>query len=300
MDERDRYPSTRDDDRAEFEAIFGNRAEEARDWYAQQAAPPPPEPWWRALARKLVTPLVALGLLIWKAKFIFVFVFKLKFFTVIFSMLISIGAYALLWTWKFALGFVLLLLIHELGHVLAAKLQGLPVSAPMFIPFLGAMITMKKMPESAWKEAQVALGGPIIGSLGCVACWGIGEALDSELFIALAFFGFFLNLFNLLPVVPLDGGRAVGALHPAFWLIGLIGLGLLAWYAPNPIILIILLLGGMEVWQRWRHRKAPGVREYYKTTVGQRVAVGVTYLGLAALLVLGMDATYIDKDFGDV
>ena len=284
-----------------YESLFEPRPEDERaDLYERDYKPINPEPAWRSLARKLTTPIVALALLIWKAKFIFVALFKFKLFTVAGSMLVSIGAYALIWGWKFAVGFVLLLLVHELGHVLAAKQQGLPVSAPMFIPFLGALITMKEMPENAWKEAQVALGGPILGSLGAAVCWGIAEAYDSELFMALAFMGFFLNLFNLLPVVPLDGGRAVGALHPAIWLVGLVALGALAWFAPNPIIILILALGAFELWNRWRHRRMPGVREYYKTTTGQRIAVGVTYLGLAALLVLGMDATFIEKDFDDV
>jgi Zn-dependent protease len=290
------YPP-RDD---QFESIFGTRAEEARDWYAREYKPINPEPAWRSLGRKLATPFVAFALLLWKAKFLFVALFKFKLFTVAGSMLVSIGAYTLIWGWKFAVGFVVLLLVHEMGHVFAARMQGLPVSAPMFIPFLGAMITMKQMPASAWKEAQVALGGPLLGSLGAAVAWGIGEAYDSELFVALGFMGFFLNLFNLLPIVPLDGGRAVGALHPAIWFVGLVALGALAYFAPNPIIILILVLGGLELWQRWRHRRAPGVREYYRTTIGQRVAVGVTYLGLAALLVLGMDAAYIDKDFGDV
>ena len=90
-------------------------------------------------------------------------------------MLISIGAYALLWGWQFAVGFVLLLLVHELGHVLEAKRQGLPVSAPMFIPFLGALITLKQLPDNAWNEAKVAIAGPILGGLGAAAVWGLGE-----------------------------------------------------------------------------------------------------------------------------
>ena len=84
-------------------------------------------------------------------------------------MLVSIGAYALLWGWQFAVGFVLLLLVHELGHVVEAKRQGLPVSAPMFIPFLGALITLKQLPDNAWNEAKVAIAGPIVGGLGAAA-----------------------------------------------------------------------------------------------------------------------------------
>jgi Zn-dependent protease len=159
---------------------------------------------------------------------------------------------------------------------------------------------MKQLPQSAWKEAQVALGGPILGTLGAFVCWGIGEAYDSELFVALAFVGFFLNLFNLLPVVPLDGGRAVGALHPALWLVGLVGLALLTYVYPNPIILLILVLGGIELWGRWRNRHHPDLQRYYKVRPWQRIVVGVVYLGLAAVLVWAMGQTHIEKDFGDV
>jgi Zn-dependent protease len=251
---------------------------------------------WRRIGRALVAPLIAVGFLLWKFKALVVALFKFKLFSVAGTMLVSVAAYALLWGWKFAVGFVLLLLVHELGHVLEARRQGLPTSAPMFIPFLGAFITMKQMPENAWREAQVALAGPIVGSLGAAAVWGAGEALDSELLVALAFVGFLLNLFNLLPIVPLDGGRAVAALHPALWLLGLVAIGVLTFLYPNPILLVILILGGVELWQRWRSRAAPELESYYRVTAPQRVAVGVVYLGLALALGVAMNATHIEKD----
>ncbi len=114
-------------------------------------------------------------------------------------MLVSIGGYTLLWGWQFGVGFVALIFCHEMGHVLEARRQGLPVTAPLFIPFLGAMITMKEMPHNAWREAQVALAGPLVGSLAAAACWGIGTYTDSNFWRALAFAGFFINLFNLIP-----------------------------------------------------------------------------------------------------
>jgi Zn-dependent protease len=248
------------------------------------------------LLRKLAAPFIALGVLLAKFKFILFAIFKLKLFTTSATMLVSVGAYALLWGWKFAVGFVVLLFIHEMGHVLEARRQGIPVSAPMFIPFLGALITMKQMPDNAWKEAQVALAGPIVGSLGAAAFWGAGEAFDSELFVALGFVGFLLNLFNLLPIVPLDGGRAVAALHPAFWLVGLAGLVALTIVAPNPILLIVLIFGGMELWNRWQLRSHPEQQAYYRVAPWQRVVVGVVYLGLAAALGLGVSASHIEKD----
>ena len=248
------------------------------------------------ILRKLWAPIAAVAFLLWKLKFVFAAIFKFKLFTVAGSMLVSIGAYALLWGWQFAVGFVLLLLVHELGHVLEAKRQGLPVSAPMFIPFLGALITLKKLPDNAWAEAKVAIAGPIVGGLGAAAVWGVGEYLDSELLVALAFTGFFLNLFNLAPISPLDGGRIVAAIHPALWLAGLLLLLGLTILAPNPILILILVLGGLESWRRWKHRRDPQSETYYRVAPAQRVITGVAYIVLAALLTGGMSATFVERD----
>ena len=250
----------------------------------------------RDILRKIWAPIAAFFFLIWKLKFIFVAIFKFKLFTVAGSMLISIGAYALLWGWQFAVGFVLLLLVHELGHVAEAKHQGLPVSAPMFIPFLGALITLKQLPDNAWNEAKVAIAGPIVGGLGTAAVWGLGEYFDSELLVALAFTGFFLNLFNLAPISPLDGGRIVAAIHPALWVVGLVLLVGLTILAPNPILILILVLGGLESWRRWQHRHAPEGEAYYRVTQRQRWITGIAYIVLAALLTLGMSGTFVERD----
>ena len=254
-----------------------------------------PRSRWREIARKLWAPIAALAFLAWKFKAVALAVFKFKIFATSASMLVSIGAYALLWGWRFAVGFVLLLLIHELGHVIELRRQGVPASAPLFIPFLGAVVGMKQMPEDAWKEARVALAGPVLGTLGALAVWAAGVALDSDLLVALAFVGFFLNLFNLLPIVPLDGGRAVAAVHPALWGLGLLGLLALAFIAPNPILLIILLIGGLELWRRWRERGTPEAAAYYRVRPWQRLAAGGVYLGLAAFLVVAMSATHVEK-----
>ena len=212
-------------------------------------------------------------------------------------MLVSVGAYALLGGWWFGVGLVGLIFVHEMGHVLELRRQGVPASAPLFIPFLGAFVGLKQMPHNAWKEAQVALAGPILGSLGAAAVWGLGVAYDSRFLKALAFVGFLINLFNLLPVVPLDGGRAVAALHPAIWLAGLAGLVLLEVYRPTPILPIIILLGALELWRRWQTRNHPQLQSYYRVLPWQRAAVATVYLGLAALLVLGMHATHVPRSF---
>jgi Zn-dependent protease len=141
----------------------------------------------------------------------------------IISMFVTVGAYALLFPWQFAVGLVVMILIHELGHVWAAKKRGLPVSAPTFIPFLGALITMKRHPRDAETEAYVAFGGPLIGTAGAILALWLGTLLDSTLLYTIAMVGMFLNLINLLPIHPLDGGRIVTAISRWFWLLGLVG-----------------------------------------------------------------------------
>jgi Zn-dependent protease len=264
--------------------------------YLRGYEPIHPEPTWRVVLRRLWAPIAALGLIIWKFKAAALAVFKFKFVGTALSGLVSIAAYALLWSWWFAVGLVVLLFIHEMGHVLEARRQGLPASAPMFIPFLGALITLKQLPHDVWREARVALAGPIVGSLGALAFWIIGAATERDFFTAMAYVGFFLNLFNLLPIAPLDGGRAVAALHPAFWIVGLVALVGLLILSPNPILILILVIGGLEVWNRWRQRSSPEAQEYYAISPGRRIVVGVTYFGLAALLVAAMGATHIERD----
>jgi Zn-dependent protease len=153
------------------------------------------------------------------------------------------------------------------------------------------------MPYDVWREARVALAGPILGSLGAAAVWAAGEALDSELLVALAFTGFLLNLFNLVPVSPLDGGRAVAAIHPVFWAVGLAILLVLTLLWPNPILILVLVLGGLDVWRRWRDRREPGAAAYYAIAPWRRAVVGVTYVGLAALLALAMSASHVERTF---
>ena len=250
-----------------------------------------PEPGWRSTLRKAWAPIAAAGAALVKYGAV---LFKAKF---LFSIFVSFGVYLWIGGIWFAVGLIVLLFVHEMGHVIEAKHQGLDVTAPMFIPLLGAMITMKENPRDAWHEARLALAGPILGSLGAAAIYLAGVAEDSNRLKAIAFLGFFLNLFNLLPVVPLDGGRAVAALHPALWLVGLLGLGALVFLRPNPILILILVFAAMELWRRWQMRDHPMARAYYRVLPWQRAAVAVAYFGLAALLVLGMHETHVPRSF---
>jgi Zn-dependent protease len=225
---------------------------------------------------------------------------ELKVLTTAGTAFVSIAAYSLFWGWTFALGFVVLLFVHELGHVIQLRREGIKASAPMFIPFMGALITAKSLGQNALAEARVGLAGPVLGSLGAAGCLAIGEATDSDLFRALAYVGFFLNLFNLLPVVPLDGGRAMAAMAPWMWFLGLGALVALVLLVPNPILLIILLFGAMETWRRWRARKTRSLEQaaYYRVSPRNRLLVGAAYIGLIVLLALGMHESHILSSAG--
>jgi Zn-dependent protease len=271
------------------------------DYYPPSYTPEPAErtPWWKRLWGPIAAAAVLLFKFGAKLKVLLLALPKLKIFTTSASMLVSIGAYALIWGWKFGVGFVLLLLVHEMGHVFQLRREGIKASAPMFIPFLGALVAMKELPKDAGAEARVGLAGPVLGSLACLVPIALYQATGDELFQALAFTGFFLNLFNLAPVLPLDGGRAMAALAPWMWFVGFGLLVALAFVFPNPIILLIVLLGGFETWRRWKERKSTEAKRYYEVTPRTRVAVAAVYVGLAALLVVGMDATFVERDFGD-
>src|SRR5207249_11266604 len=126
------------------------------------------------------------------------------------------------------------------------------------------MLTRRQNRRDAGAEARLALAGPIVGSLGALGFYALGLIEDSNRLKAIAFLGFFINLFNLLPIPPLDGGRAVAALHPALWLIGLLGLGALVVIRPNPILILILVFAAMELRRRWQMRGFAGARASHR------------------------------------
>ena len=281
---------------------------------APAPAPAPPEPEHgdpihpgsgRApLLKRIWGPIAAAGLLLaklgTKAKAILLLAPKLKLLTTSGTMLVSIAAYSLIWGWTFAVGFVLLLLIHEMGHVLQLRREGVEASAPMFIPFLGAVISAKSMGDDAAAEARVGLAGPILGSLAALVPLALWLATGNVFWQALAYVGFLINLFNLLPVLPLDGGRAMAALSPWVWLAGFAGLIAMTIFFPNPILILILLFAGMESWRRWKLRNTEAGRAYHAIPTRTRALVAVVYLGLAALLAVGVFETFLERGFGDV
>jgi Zn-dependent protease len=256
--------------------------------------PPPQEKHW---LRRLFAPVIGLGLLLWKVLGpLLVAIKSIKFLGTGITFLVSVAAYATIWGWRFALGFTVLLFVHEMGHVIQLRREGVPATAPLFIPFFGAFVGMKQLPENAYVEAKVGLAGPVLGTIGAGACFALAVWLDSDLLRAISYTAFFLNLINLIPVLPLDGGRAAAAFHPAFWFIGLFVVAFVFFLHHNLLLLLILLLGGWELYNRWAHRHDPESRAYHDTTWGQRVTIGAVYIGLIAVLGLGMDASYIHRE----
>jgi Zn-dependent protease len=223
---------------------------------------------------------------------------KLKVLTTAGSMVVSVGAYALLWGWKFAVGFVALLFVHEMGHYIQMRREGVQPSWMLFIPFLGAAVGARSLGGSALAEARVGLAGPVLGTVGCAVVAAIAFATDQDFWYALAFTGCLLNLFNLLPVIPLDGGRAMAAMAPWMWFVGFGIVVLLVFVWPNPIIILIAILGGFELYRRWRDRKKgeEGNAAYYSVSTRHRLAVGAVYVGLIVVLALGMDLTFIPHE----
>lgn len=215
-----------------------------------------PEPGWKGLLRKLWAPIIAvIGLAVKFGAFTFKFL----------GLFISVAGYALIWGWTFGAGFVALILVHELGHYVEAKRQGLDVSIPRFIPFLGAYVAIKNSPLNPMRNAQLALAGPAAGGLAALFCWALGSATQSDLLHALAYAGFFLNLFNMIPIGILDGGAIWSAYR-------------LARAEPT----VPLQDGGAAV-------LLPGAGR------GRAALILTLYLGLGLLLVLGMWGTHVPQ-----
>jgi Zn-dependent protease len=208
------------------------------------------------------------------------------------TMVLSMWAYALAWGWAYAAAFVLLIFVHEMGHVYALKEFGIRSSVPIFIPFVGAFIAMKEMPKNVRIEAWTGIAGPLVGTGGSMLCWSVALYTGSSFWMAVAYTGFFLNLFNLIPISPLDGGRVVAAISPKLWVLGFIGILVLFFHSFNPILLLILLLAGRNVYNLWK-RKDEEQKEYYEVEGKAKVQITLLYFGLLAFLAIAMPLTHV-------
>ena len=271
----------------------------------EEPRPPYEEPR-KPLLKRILGPLIFAGILVFKfaakLKGLLLLLPKIKVLSTAGSMLVSVAAYSLIWGLKFAAGFVVLLFVHEMGHYFQMRREGVKPSWMLFIPFLGAAVGARSLGGSALAEARIGLAGPILGTLGCLALVPIWLATDNDFWQALIFTGFLLNLFNLAPMLPLDGGRAMAAMAPWMWFVGFGVIVGLLFIAPNPILILIVLLGGLETWRRWKQRKsgAEGNPAYYKVKPVHRVAVATVYVGLIVLLGVGMDVTHLERTLSDV
>ena len=225
--------------------------------------------------------------------------FLLKFGWAGFSALFSIAIYSLIFGWPFAVGLVALLFIHEMGHALVMKLKGIPVGGLIFVPLLGAAVFMRQMPKNARDEAEVGIAGPVAGALAAGACLFLAELTPHTptIWAALAYFGFFINLFNLIPVLPFDGGRVLGAIDRRVWIIGFLGLlafQIWQWLSGyfSIWLLLFVIMAASQFWARKGTANTPAMKEYYNVPVSTRIALSIAYFGLAAALVFGMSIAH--------
>src|SRR5919204_1219564 len=244
--------------------------------------------------------LAALGLVLGKLQWILLIALKFKglWFTVV-STGVTALLYAQLFGWAFGVGIVLLILIHESGHVVVARLMGMPVTLPVMIPFLGAFVSMKQQPRTVAQESVMAIGGPILGSIGAGLCYvgylAMPDTATGQLLRALAYFGFLINLFNLVPVTPLDGGRVLSLLSKWFNVAGLAIAAALLLYemavgnSVSPVLFLVLIFGAFSTFQRFRSTVLNPA--YYAVDTQTKWTIGLIYLGLLLALGLGMLST---------
>lgn len=230
---------------------------------------------------------LVLALALGKLKFLLMGLKLMKFSSII-TMLVSIWAYSTIWGWPFAVGFVLLIVVHELGHGIVMRRLGIPAGAPTFIPFVGAVIAMKGRPRNAYIEAQVAFGGPVLGSVAALFCLILAWSLASDFWMSLAFSGFLINLFNLLPISPLDGGRIVGAFSRKMWAVGFL-IGVPAFLvSKSPLLLLILIVGLLGLIGR-RH-EPPG---YFDIPPAIKRRIAWSYFVLVAVLASAASISHV-------
>ncbi len=202
------------------------------------------------------------------------------------TMLASIWVYTSFLGLPFAALFVGLIWVHEMGHVVVLRWYGVPASAPVFVPFVGAFVRMKQQAPHVLADAWCGLAGPIAGSLGAFAALAGGRALGSDLLLAAGHVAIGLNLFNLTPLYPLDGGRAAQALTPRLWVVALVAAFAVAWQLAEPLVAIAAFLPFGRIVAGARARELGGpLAAFHEASPARRLTVLAVYAGLVALLV---------------
>ena len=225
-------------------------------------------------------------------------IFFIKFAPALISAAVSVVVYSLFFGWEFALGIVASLFIHEMGHALVMKLKGIPVGGLIFIPLLGAAVTMRQMPANAKDEAEVGIAGPIAGAIAASVCLVLAQLTPNirTIWAPLAYFGFFINLFNLVPIVPFDGGRVLAAIDRRIWILGFAGLliyQIWLWMNGNfsIFLLFFIIIAATQLWSRG-NANTPESKAYYDVPLGTRITLALVYFGLAVVLVIGMTISH--------
>jgi Zn-dependent protease len=287
----------------------------------ERAPATPQRRWGRALAGAGS----GLLLLAWKLKGLLLFALSQLKWLLIGLKMLSFGKFAttfatmglMVWTysWFFGFGFsfglVLLILIHELGHGAAARWLGFRVGAPVFVPFFGAFIALRDRVRTTYQDFVIGAGGPVAGTAGGVAALLLARTVPAPtdgLLYAVGYFSLVINLFNLLPIGPLDGGRMTAPVTPLGWVIGGLGLALVLVHAAGvsghaqPIavvlVLVVVVMAVRALWRRARGGNGTGAlarlaaadardraRDEPLVTPGQRRVAATVYFGLAAVLV---------------
>ncbi|HEV3090120.1 MAG TPA: site-2 protease family protein [Candidatus Cybelea sp.] len=223
-------------------------------------------------------------------KFKFLLFFGAKLIGVSWTFLLSLWVYVLIFGWKLAVVVMLLLLAHELGHYFAFRAYGLPARLPAFVPLLGAF-TVGAPPDDLEHDAYIALAGPLTGFGLAAACYVIGDATQERFWYACADLSAFLNLFNMIPVPPFDGGRIINAVWPPLWIVGFaifIGLSIF-WHIPLLFIAIIGILGLPAVFAAWRGHVDPRAA---RMTFAAKARVSVWYLATLFGLLIVMSQSH--------
>ena len=284
-------------------------------WAPGQVPPPPPQypvtsdippdspqhysPAPSSGNRSLLGGIGAALLAVWGfVKYGLLIAFKIPAFATIVSLVVSFGGYALFYGPWFAASLVAMILIHEMGHVVEIRRQGMQATAPIFIPFLGAAIFQRSHPTDALHQAQIGIAGPIAGTVGATAAFALYGATHSPVLLIAALIGFYINLFNLLPVWQLDGAWILAPVSKWFQAAGylMIGVGGLFFHQLlSPLIIIIAVLGIPSLIQRFREANNP---YYTSVPTGARWAMGfawlalVIYLGVASVQVTSLLGTF--------
>jgi len=222
------------------------------------------------------------GLLLLKLKNLLIFFKFAKFGITAISMVATVWIYALFYGWAFGAGVVILIFLHEMGHAVAIKMKGIKAGAPVFIPFVGAVITMKDLPKNVKVESFIAYGGPLAGAVAATICYSLFKDGGNPLFLALSYVGFMMNLFNLIPLSPLDGGRIVAAVSTKIWGAGLVAVLLFLLKTHNPILLMILVFGAMRFWKIRKQNEED--KSYYEVDSSYRMIMGLSYIGIVLYL----------------